>query len=270
MSDMKSSLSLTQQLMGIENTNTTRLLHLKSWQADLSNTNADKTWIFQQVFRRKYLQHRVSLQAFKIWNAFQTIPERLTLIAMKNSILTEIPIYPGNWNPNALANYLTNKLQVLDPETGLPDPFLSTVVSWDPYQLKFYFCPNGITLAESDANKILGFPEEGVSSEVVSLNTVVFTAPKCVNLYTNFTMNNIPVSHFLACVPITVPYGEYNIFTNFDNSHASLILDPELNVVRIILKDDRENMLYYPDDLDWEVVLAIEAVSPEGFQPLEA
>lgn len=161
-------------------------------------------------------------------------------------------------------------MQVLDPITGLPDPLLSTTVTWDPYQLKYYFCPNGITLLESEANKLLGFPEEGITGENMSVYPALLDGPTCINLYTNFTINNIPVSHNLACIPLNAGYGSYVFVSNYDNSQSSLILDHDINTVRLILQDGDGNALSYPDNLQWECQLAIQSVPPEGFSPLEA
>lgn len=179
-------------------------------------------------------------------------------------------ICAGNWNQNALANYLTNKLEVLDPITGEPDPELSTVVSWDPYQLKYYFCPNGISLLPSGANKLLGFPENGVTDATTSIYPAPLEGPTCINIYTNFTINNIPVSHNLACIPLNGVYGSYVFVANYDNSQSSLILDHDINTVRLILQDDDGNELSYPENLRWECQLSIQAIPPEGFSPLEA
>lgn len=270
MSEEKNSLPTTQQLMGVENINTTRLLSLKSWQANINNSATDKIWTFPQVFRRKYLQHQVSLQTFRIWNVFPSVPRQLQITPIVNNVPTPITICAGNWNQNALANYLTHKMQVLDPVTNLPDPILSTVVTWDPYQLKYYFCPSGITLLPSEANKLLGFPEDGVSAESMSFYPALLVGPTCINLYTNFTINNIPVSHNLACIPLNGSYGSYVFVTNYDNSQSSLILDHDINIVRLILQDDDGNELSYPENLKWECQLAIQAIPPEGFSPLEA
>lgn len=69
---------------------------------------------------------------------------------------------------------------------------------------------------------------------------------------------------------MNVSYGAYLFWTQYDNSEATLILDSDLNTVRVRLEDQDGNPLDYPDELGWEVVLSIQSVIPEGFQPMEA
>jgi len=47
------------------------------------------------------------------------------------------------------------------------------------------------------------------------------------------------------------------------------VLDPDITNVRMVLTDHKGNLLDYPDALDWEAVLALQATLPEGFSPLE-
>jgi hypothetical protein len=82
-------------------------------------------------------------------------------------------------------------------------------------------------------------------------------------------MNNIPVSQFLACVPINTTYGGYIFHTNYDNSESTLCLESDITNIRVILRDDYGNNLEYPDALDWEITLAMIPTIPEGFAPLE-
>jgi hypothetical protein len=159
---------------------------------------------------------------------------------------------------------LTSKLAI----TG--DPTHSTVVTWDPYKLKYYFCP-GITLDPSPANRILGFPEDAyIVNKNVSDNPPILNSLTCINLFTSFTMNNIPISHYLACVPVNAGYGSFIYFSQYQNDQSTLILDAELSSIRLTLQDPDGNLLEYPDNLTWEATLAIQSVIPEGFQPLEA
>jgi len=82
-------------------------------------------------------------------------------------------------------------------------------------------------------------------------------------------MNNIPVSQFLACIPITTTYGNHIFFTNYDNSESTLCLESDITNIRVILKDELGEKLEYPDNLNWEIVFAMVSTIPEGFAPLE-
>lgn len=167
-------------------------------------------------------------------------------------------MFAGNWTPETLANYLTTKL------TGI-------TVAYDPYQLQFTFCPQITILGTSTILPYLGFPQDVTQTNVQksSFPPVKLNGPVCLNVYTNFTVDTIPFSEFLQCVPINVPYGQYVFFQNFDPSQSALVLDSDIQYIRVSLRDDRGNLFDYPLDLDWEVILAIQSALPEGFAPLE-
>lgn len=265
MSSTKNSLPMmARQLVGTEPINTTRLLILKSWKADINNNAVDRLWIIPKANRRTYLQHKISLHQLKIWHTFPTIRETLTLILPNppgGPPTTTYNIFPGNWSPDSLAAYLTHILTD------------SITVTYDPYQLKFNFCPN-ITINEySTLLPYLGFPsgEPVEASQASEFPPYLLYGPTEIQVWTNFTMNSIPYSEYLCSVPISqYTYGQHINFTNFDNSMASLSLDADIREVRVVLKDENDNLLSYPEELPWEVILALEAVQPEGFVPLEA
>lgn len=253
-SSEKTSLQTTQQFAGNENTSTTRLINLKSWQADLSQHPLDKTWVIPKANKRTYLQSKISLQSLKIWHTFKSIPAAVSLATPSQTV----NIFEGNWTPDTLANYLTTQL------TGI-------AVSWDPYQFRFTFCPEISISASSTANPYLGFAEgvEYLNVQSSSFPPVKLKGPTCINVWTNFTMDTIPYSEYLACVPVNVNYGNHLFFNNFDNSQSVLCLANDIHYIRISLRDERGNLLDYPSELDWEIDLALQPVIPEGFVPLE-
>jgi hypothetical protein len=145
------------------------------------------------------------------------------------------------------------------------------VVAWDPYQFQFTFCPEITILGSSTALPYLGFPA-GVTQTNVSQSAfppVKLKGPICVNVYSNFTMDTIPFSSFLSCVPLSVPYGEHLFYQQYDSSQSVLSLDSDIQFIRISLRDDRGLLLDYPPELDWEVILTVQPIIPEGFAPLE-
>jgi hypothetical protein len=126
-------------------------------------------------------------------------------------------------------------------------------------------------LGDSTALPYLGFPE-GVTQTSIQTSQfppVRIQGLQCINVYSNFTMDTIPFSSFIACVPMSVPYGQYLIYQQYDDSQAVISLDSDIQYIRISLRDDKGNLLDYPPELDWEATLAIQSVLPEGFSPLE-
>lgn len=249
-------LQTTQQFAGQENIGTTRLINLKSWQADLSRSPVDKNWTFPKINKRSYLQQKIKVQILKMWHTFQSVPSSVELVLSSPAL--SVPIFKGNWTEETLANYLTSKL------TGI-------TVTYDPYQMYFSFCPAISIDKSSTANHLLGFPS-GIP--IVGVNKSAFPpvalrGPQCINVWTNFTMNNIPVSQYLACVPINTTYGNYIFHVNYDNSESTLCLESDITNIRIVLKDDHDQELEYPEELGWEIILAMTSTIPEGFAPLE-
>jgi len=174
-------------------------------------------------------------------------------------------VFAGNWTEDTLANFLSDKLK-----TATGD--LTISVKYDPYQFRFLICPPINIDASSTINPYIGFP---LGSEIQNANVSVFPpvalrGPQCINVWTNFTMNNIPVNHFMGCVPVNVKYGDHIHFTNYDVSEAALVLDPHIDNISISLQDEFGNPLEYYDELPWDIVLSVQSTVPEGFAPLEA
>lgn len=269
-SDEKNFLLTTQQLAGTESINTTRLLILNSAQATnkFGDSPVDLGWTIPRAFKRSYLQQKVLLQKFHIWNTFKSVREDVELVLRAtDGVETRVPIFKGNWTEDTLAGYLTAKL--MEAEAPNPTARSPIAVAYDPYQLVFYFCPSIEITAESTANKYLGFHEGAVARTNMSeFPPVSLQGPTCINIWTNFTINNIPLSSFLTCVPINVPYGAHLYYDNNDNSEAVLALDSELRFVRLTLRDDEGRLLDYPDNLRWEAQLGLQATVPDGFSPL--
>lgn len=264
-SNTKNSLNLARQVAGTEYTNITRLLILRSWKADIHNGPVDKMWLLDKTNRRSYMQQKISLQQLKIWHTFPTIRETQTL-----TILNPYPrdpttytIFPGNWSPESLANYLTTFLSV---DYGVS-------VTYDPYQLKFNFCPAGIDIdGSSTLLPYLGFPEgETIYNVNVSAHApYLLFGPTTINVWSNFTMNTIPYSEYLCSIPISpYVYGQHIAVSNYDNSMGSLCLDHDIHEIRIVLKDEFDRILPYDNALPWEITLAMMPVPPEGFAPLD-
>lgn len=258
-SNESSFLQTTQQLAGIEGIGITRLINLKSWQADLSNSAVDKTWIIPKSSKRSYLQSRLTLQSLRMWHTFKSVKETLLLQVPGAQ---PIYVYPGNWTEEALANYLTTQLKAQN---------LAITITWDPYQLGYHFCPSIDMTQESTVLPYLGFAGNVnyLDATFSEFPAVLLKGPPCINVWTNLTMNTIPVSQYLTCVPVNTTYGNYIFHTNYDNSESTLCLQSEINHIRIILKDDMGNDLEYPDELTWSIDLAIIPTLPEGFAPLE-
>lgn len=256
----------TQQLAGTESINTTRLLSLKNTQASVrySQSNTDLGWVVPKMHKRSYLQQRVLLQKLHIWNVFKSVPQDTSIVVKaSNQKLTPVPIFKGNWTHNALANYLTSKLTTARADGG------AIVVTYDPYQLNFVFCPSISLDSSSTGNKYLGFNDgEITETQTSAFPPVILNGPTCINVFTNLTINNIPLSNFLTCIPLNVPYGGHVAYDNNDTSESSLSLDQDIRFIRLTLRDEYGNLLEYPSNLLWEAQIGLQSTIPNGFSPL--
>lgn len=265
-------LQMTQQLAGTESINITRLLSLNSMQASakFSSSNMDLGWVIPKSHKRSYLQHRVLLQRMDIWNVFKSVPQDTTIVVKAtDGVLTSVPIFKGNWTHDAIANYLTSKLTLARAPATTGGVRQAITVTYDPYQLSFVFCPSIQLDSTSTGNKYLGFADGAVSSTSASaFPPVILKGPTCINVYTNLTINNIPLSNFLTCIPINVPYGSHIHYENNNDSEASLALDQDIRFIRLTLRDEYGNLLEYPSELMWEVQLGMQSTVPDGFSPL--
>lgn len=268
-SDEKNFLQTTQQLAGTESINTTRLLILNSARANnrFGNSPVDLGWAVPRAHKRSYMQQRVILQKLHMWHTFPSVPEPVQLaIRLTDGREIRVPIFKGNWTEETLANYLQTKIA---EEAGTPaTPPIA--ISYDPYQLAFYFCPSINILEDSTANKYLGFHDGAVETTQQSqFPPVSLKGPTCINIWTNLTINNVPLSSYLTCVPIQDrSYGSHIYYENNDNSTAVLSLDSELRFIRLTLRDEHGRLLDYPDNLTWEAHLGLQATVPDGFSPL--
>jgi len=181
-----------------------------------------------------------------------------------DDFIKPITVYAGNWDHDSLANFL-------NAEWASQTPPITQTITWDPYQLRFILCPPMDISRTSTINKFLGFPggETIWGADISEFPPVELFGIPYINIHTNFTMNNIPVSEYLCSIPITVPYGQHVFYFNSDPSMSTLVLDPDITNVRVILTDHKGNLLEYSEELDWEIVLSMQATLPEGFAPLE-
>lgn len=271
-SEEKSFPLMTQQLAGTESINITRLLTLNSMQAGVrfSDSNMDLGWVIPKSHKRSYLQQRVMLQKMDIWHVFKSVPQDTEIVVKAtDGELTRVPIFKGNWTHDAIAAYLTTNLKTAGAPSTSGGARQAITVSYDPYQLSFVFCPSIALDASSTGNKYLGFSDGAVASTSTSaFPPVILKGPTCINVFVNLTINNIPVSNFLTCIPIYVGYGSHIHYENNDSSQASLALDQDIRFIRLTLRDEYGNLLEYPKELMWEAQLGLQPTVPDGFSPL--
>lgn len=122
----------------------------------------------------------------------------------------------------------------------------------------------------STANQYFGFPDDVYKYYTASKFPPKLSGPWCVTLNTNLSINNIPISGQIACVPVTEPYGSMIQYQNYDFSDASLSMDSNINSITIeIAQNDLSSFTYYPE-ADWDLTLSFQYTPNAAFgDPLE-
>lgn len=245
-----SSSSTTNQMF---NTPISRMLYLRSDQADSSLGPSDKTWKISPVYTRgKY--HNLLVRALHVLHLFPNIPQPVTL-STGNQTVT---IPAGNYHPGQIAYYLTEQLG-------------TTTVCWDQQNIVFRFDPAIDVDASSTAASLLGFKPgvnyTGVTQSVLPANT---NGPQRIVVDTNLQLYNIPISGRLCVIPVKEKYGEVIQYSNFSSTYNHLCMDQYLDTIRIRLTDFDGNLLNGVDEIPWDISISFEPMDNPGFQAFAA
>lgn len=234
------------------NTPISRMLHLRSDQADLHFGPTDKVWTLSPMYTRgKY--HNLVVRSLQILHLFPNVNEAKTL----NTGTKTVTIPAGNWNPAAIARYLNDQLY--------PDV---QMVCYDDHSKVFRFCP-GINVIDegTTAHAILGFrPGQDYILATESVLPVQLFGPTRVIVDTNLQLYNIPINGRLAVLPVNKSYGEMLHYDNFASSHSHLCMDQHFQHIRIRLTDEKGELLQAYDEVPWDILISFEPIDNPGFQ----
>jgi len=79
-----------------------------------------------------------------------------------------------------------------------------------------------------------------------------------IHVETNLPLYTLPQSGRLASVPVTVSYGDFLAFTDYDGNHATLCTTHDINNIEIRLTDQDGTDLSGYDELPWGVTIELE------------
>lgn len=173
----------------------------------------------------------------------------------------EIP--RGNWDAWSLANFLSYYLD-------------GYKVVYDEGSLAFNFLPSlRITRTDRSAWKYLGFPSWTPTNTLIpySIDVINLSTVQRIHVETNLTINNIPTSGRLACIPVDQSYGEMIKYFDADGLNRVLCLDHVIGRLEIWLTDQEGNPLedyLLPDDYEyqypaWQICLSITPTDNAGY-----
>lgn len=228
-----------------------RMLYLRSDQADESSGPTDKTWLMSPMYTRgKY--HNLVVRSLQILHLFPNVKEAKIL----NTGTKTVTIPAGNWNPAAIARYLNDQLY--------PDV---EMVCYDDEAKVFRFCPGVDVMNEgTTAHAILGFkPGQDYIGATESVLPVQLFGPTRIVVDTNLQLYNIPINGRLAVLPITKSYGEMLHYDNFASTYSHLCMDQHFQSIRIRLTDEQGELLTAYEETPWDILISFEPIDNPGF-----
>ena len=233
------------------NTPISRMLYLRSDQADQTYGPSDKVWLVSPMYTRgKY--HNLVVRSLQIMHLFPNVRETVTL----NTGSKTVTIPAGNYSAPQIARYLNDQLY----------PAVETVC-WDPQMAVFRFCPGINIESTSTAAPLLGFKlgetYTGVTESVLPANVY---GPQRIIVDTNLQLFNIPISGRLAVIPIQESYGQTIHYNNFSSTYNHLCMDAHFQSLRIRLTDEFGNLLSGYEEVPWDILISFEPIENPGFQ----
>lgn len=250
-SDVRNSMGITPTY----NTPISRMLYLRSNQADTNYGPSHKRWIVSPMWTKgKY--HNLVVRSLQILHLFPNVRE--TVILNTGSQTVTIPA--GNYHPSMIARYLNDQLY----------PSVQSVC-WDADMAVFRFCPSINIAPTSTAAPLLGFQQgvsyTGVTESVLPANVY---GPQRIIVDTNLRLFNIPPSGRLAVIPITEKYGQMIHYNNFSSTQSHLCTDHDIQHIEITLRDENGNLLNAYDQAPWDILISFEPMDNPGFQAVKS
>lgn len=246
-----SSGNISTTMNPTSNTPISRMLYLRSDQADNNYGPTDKSWKISPMWTRgKY--HNVVVRSLQIMHLFPNVRESVTL----NTGNKTVTIPAGNYSPSQIARYLWDKLYP-DVET----------VCWDPQMAVFRFCPGINIVGDSSAAALLGFkPGVDYTAATESVLPANVYGPQRIIVDTNLQLFNIPISGRLAVIPVETEYGKMIHYNNFASTYNHLCMDMHFNHIHIRLTDQNGDALHGFDEVPWDILISFEPIDNPGFQ----
>lgn len=259
-----SSTKTTQAIPTETPTAISRLLCLRSDQANLHYSPTDKMWEIPPIDMSPDIHHVVTIRSLRIYHLFPSVRTAKTL---KTPGRPDVDIFTANWDAPTLANYLSAMLE-------------DVRVTFDYTDLRFYFDPPLEISEGTTAHRHLGLATGFVGEISRSHMPVKLSCPQAVYVYSNLSASTIPPSGLLGTVPITVPFGDLISYQNDSNDNGVMCTDQSLRNIRITLSNENgRDLCPNVDEVDnynindeympvWEIILNLEPVKHDGYSGL--
>lgn len=262
------NLLIPNRLQKVESTGISRQLYLRSDQPDvITYSPTEKEWVIPQLNTQEGIKYKVNLRMMNIFNLFMTVPREVHFkyyLADDPLSLKDITIKVGDYDGYSLAQFLSTEDGVVkwtyDPKTGK----LVTDVE--------------ITIADcEDCWEIVGFDpllkdDSTGTKHQESQIPINLTGVTQIQLYTNLSVNNIPVNGKFTQIPMSVNFSSLLSYTDYQGNQPVIIMNDQIQTIRIKLVDQNGVPLsnYIPGtpgtfEFDhylppWEIVVTVEEV----------
>jgi hypothetical protein len=236
-------------------TNIKRQIFLSSSLADFNLSPHHKIWILPETLNDDKHQYLVNIRTLKFFHLYPSLVADGVIeyyVSMDQAIPTTVTVNRGNWDAYSLANYLTDQMS--------GD---SIKVYYDSGLLKFVFDTSiYIHYINDEMAKLLGFPEGFKSSDYSdmavdrSIGVIDMCPLKCVNVRTNMSVYNLPVSSILNQFPVDGNYGDHLIIENPITNTVPLVMDHLIKAIEVELLDESNSSLdnfLESSEVDYEI-----------------
>ena len=175
------------------------------------------------------------------------------------TLITGLGIFPvpsGDWDANMFASYLNTVLPV------------GYSITFDQASLCFTFSTAVEILEGTTCQRLLGLPEGFVGTMKSSSQPVNFTTVAVINVDTNLSLYNAPVSGRLASIPVTGFYGDQIQYFDSSGSLPVLMMNHQLSTFEITLTNqDGEEIMGY-EDIPWTMTIEMQEVPGQIYDTL--
>jgi hypothetical protein len=189
----------------------------------------------------------------EIYNLTPSVPTGIQIITPTGTI--SIP--PGNWNVHDIAEQINYQSNKCGPAIGC----------FDPKTLLFYFDPPLTVLDGSSGLSHIGLPDRA-GTYAKSLFPPDLGGTTQIQVWTNLSVVNLPISRLLATVPVTVPYGELITYLDTSSMLPILLADYQIDHLTIELTDQHGNPIVCYDEVPWSMCLELKTENTGVYRPI--
>lgn len=202
---------------------------------------------------RHATQHRVTLRSMELYNLTGSVSTGIHLVLPTG--IVDIP--PGNWTAHEIAEQINYQINKCGPD----------IACFDPKTLLFYF-DNFIEILDGSSGlSHLGLPDKA-GTYTKSLFPPDLGGPTQIQVWSNLSVVNLPISRLLATIPVTVGYGELITYLDTSSMLPILLADYQIDHLTIELTDQNGTPILCYDEVPWSMCLELKPEQTGVYRPI--